>query len=89
MSENGKRESDPGNAKASTGVCPHLGWYVDAETHHAYASVANHCHTQDPPLTIELTYQTSTCLEGDWASCPRYKHVSASPSLLPTLIEKT
>ena len=73
MSVNGNSESDPGSITAKTGVCPHLGWYVDSETHHAYASAANHCHTQSPPLTIQTAYQTSTCLEGDWASCPRFK----------------
>lgn len=64
---------EPPSATATGAVCPYLGWYVDAETHHAYPSLANHCHTQEPPLTIELAYQGSTCLEGEWMACPRYK----------------
>ncbi len=73
MSEKRGPGTDPAEGFASNGVCPFLGWQVDAETHHAYPSAANQCHTQSPPLSIELAYQASTCLEGEWAACPRFK----------------
>ncbi len=73
MSENKGTETDLAESTAQNGVCPFLGWQVDAETHHAYPSAANQCHTQNPPLTVELAYQASTCLEGEWTACPRFK----------------
>ena len=73
MSENQDMGSNLGAGEAANGVCPHVGWYVDPETHHAYPSAANQCHTQSPPLTIELAFQASTCLGGRWTACPRFK----------------
>lgn len=90
MSDNGSIGPERGSAYARAGVCPYLGWYADPDTQHAYASVANHCHTEDPPLTIELSYQTSTCLKGGWTSCPRFKaaqgdDVVGQPAGIPRL----
>ena len=73
MSESERIGLDSTENRTVNGVCPFLGWQVDAETHHAYPSAANQCHTQSPPLTVELAYQASTCLEGEWTACPRFK----------------
>lgn len=67
--------------KDPIGVCPHLGWYVDPETHHAYPSAANQCHTQYPPLTIELSHQSGYCLKGKWSACPRYRAAQSGSGL--------
>lgn len=73
MSQNEAREERQPARNLTDQVCPFLGWYIDAETHHAYPSPANHCHTQEPPLSIDVAHQASTCLGHTWPSCPRYQ----------------
>jgi hypothetical protein len=53
--------------------CPYLWLYYDVEPLRDIPNAVNQCRAQEPPLSIELSYQASTCLGGDWSKCPRYQ----------------
>jgi hypothetical protein len=61
------------SASPSREKCPYLWLYYDAEPLRDIPNAVNQCRAQDPPLSIELAYQASTCLGGDWRKCPRYQ----------------
>ncbi|MHB1294705.1 MAG: DUF4352 domain-containing protein [Anaerolineae bacterium] len=65
-------------------ACPYLGQYEDPEAYWPYTTAANFCHTQKPPVPIEFSYQSGTCLGGYWSECPRFKSfVSGIPEPEP------
>ncbi len=53
--------------------CPYLWLYYDAEPLRDIPNAVNQCRAQETPLSIELSFQVSTCLGGDWPKCPRYQ----------------
>ncbi|MHB0857692.1 MAG: DUF5585 domain-containing protein [Anaerolineae bacterium] len=65
-------------------ACPYLGQYEDPEAYWPYTTAANFCHTQKPPVPVEFSYQSGTCLGGYWPECPRFKSfVSGIPDPAP------
>jgi len=53
-------------------ACPFLGLEQDSATWLAYPHPANFCHAAKPTCNLSLTYQESTCLTKEHASCPGY-----------------
>jgi hypothetical protein len=65
------------NTAADRKVCPFLRIYYDAEPFSDLPNVANQCRVREPPLAIELYYQTHICMKGNWTACPRYEAILA------------
>lgn len=50
--------------------CPFLGFKDDLKTVMNYPSDLNHCHRASKLAVPKLSHQASTCLSGDYLSCP-------------------
>lgn len=56
-----------------TARCPHLGTRIDADTWFTFAAAENYCHKASPPQPINMDFQSTHCLGGQYGECPVYQ----------------
>ena len=68
--------------------CPYLGLRKDPATWHGYPTESNLCHKCKPARQAAKSYQASTCLTAEHASCQVFNYQGKWPKSLPAHISK-